>query len=781
MQSFRRKTAGGRSAAHPESGMHRPAAPSPRFGSGGLALILLGLLSYGAVTSCASEHHPKRTVDAPESCSHLRPIALHSDTPAVNCELVPCDGTSAATGFGWQLLRDQEPDRLILIASGAASPGKSGRSEAKWQPTTVPGYWPAHRRPEGAGPGGTHPPNAPWSGAETPSREGGSSRNTGAGLFRLKIRFPTEQSRACYSHLLLVEASSAALLFWNGQTFGRTGRIGHDRFTEEGRLAPTLLILPPGPRAGTHTLDVLVTNHHARSGGIHGLLLGSRGALTIVRDRHLLWNGVVTGVLVLAVAFFLLLFLAVRTARVYLAFVALLLCLLARTVSSGSLLELTSPEHDWTDIRLLLEYLSGVSLTPVAFYWFLYCLFPGLIGTRVGSRRHALTRLYFRAVGWFTITGGASLTVWFLIVRDVTQLGAHHGFFVLGFLGPSIALLLASVFLAALRSYPGSLSVLAGSLALALAAAADSYSVVRGDTTTLYVPLGTTALVLLFSLAPARQFQDLHQRAIGACTVLQSANHELRRKDRDKGDFLAAYSRALATPVQHLLELALERANAEGTAKSWTFVEQTELALAPLERLLSFCQLNEDHSELPELQPAGLIAVGAETLRGLTGLEPQIDVPPALPRVRGRSDWIVLAIGEIGANLASYARVESLLLSAVPTADGMRIALFASGAGCALDRNGTKGAASPAGGLGFGLAVVRRVAELHGSRLEITSGGCGSEQYTTYSFCLPLLRRTRRERLGQLEQVYRFLEAGLEADLGDLAGLASARGGDAKS
>ena len=524
-------------------------------------------------------------------------------------------------------------------------------------------------------------------------------------------------------------------------------------------MIPAIIHLPEGSALDENVLDLLVTNHHARGGGIHSIILGTRTAVLRARNRDMLQTGFVLGVVGLATAFFLFLFLATRSTYAYPAFAALLLCLLMRTASSGAVLEQWFG-NGWTDKRLLLEYFSGISLTPPAFFWFLFFLFPNLRLARADSPAEQWTRLFFLGGGGILTTVGIALSVWFVWCGDATVYGVHQPELVVGFLAPSIVFVLLTIVVCVLRRLPGSRSILCGTLALSAAAALDAVSVMHGDVSSLYVPLGTTVLVLAFCIAPAQQFQRLHRRAVASGVVLESTNKELRKRERSKAEFLAAYSRTLVEPLQVMADAALLRAQDDPSRENWLWVEQTQAAIAPLQRLEQWSRLQSNESVPVPLGVAATLGVGAQILGSVTGILPSLDVPPSLPPVRGRPELMQLLFGELAENLHRHAEPHLISIAARLEGTAVRVSILAQGHSCSLPEKHLlrefRSGHSSGSGMGVGLAIITRVIELHGGQLRVTNSCHGDQESTEYTFSLRTARHTRQQHLALLEKSYDF-------------------------
>lgn len=600
------------------------------------------------------------------------------------------------------------PDPARLLQAVKAAGKVSGRSIA------VPGYW--HEQQPLPG--------------------------TGVGLYETNLRLTAGSPANC--ELYLLEVSSAATVLLNGKVIGRSGRVGFSRKAERPQLAPFRIPMLLAP--GENRLQIIVSNHHARGGGIHGILLGNPAAIKAEYSQRLLSSGLLLGFVALAVLFFGGMYLADPTRPAYIAFVGLLLCLGLRIISAASLLEQVSPDRNWTDLRLLMEYLSGVSVTPIAFHLFMRALFPQLLLAGCDSLLERFESLWFVMAGWLVMVPGLLLTAYFIASGDASDYGRFQGLYVKGYLLPCIIMEVPVVMAAVRRKYVGARLVLLGFAALAIAAFLDVQSVIRGDVTALYVPMGTATLIAFFALAPMAQLQKSLRAARRARDRLSAANKNERRLQQERDDFVIDLSGALLGPLRELAHSAQSMIE-ENRRPTGGLLEQARSLLVPLERWQRWSHLGPSqsqpkrHADLKEI-----LAVEAAALREVLSVPVNLLCTGTLPPVRLHREWFSWLFEEL----------TPLIRASAPP----RLALFATvERGLVELRIEHK---NPSGKIPtpLELIVADRICQLHGSRLTVE--GDAYNKTLAYSFSLSGRRSMRTLALARLQSNYdlAFFEEG---------------------
>ena len=276
------------------------------------------------------------------------------------------------------------------------------------------------------------------------------------------------------------------------------------------------------------------------------------------------------------------------------------------------------------------------------------------------------------------------------------------------------------------------------------------------DTVMLQTFLGLTAIGALIVAALARERQvalaqlgalnaQLEARVEERTARLRESEAQLREIDRRKDHFLATLSHELRNPLapmRNAVEL-LKRGN--GDEKRLEFARGVlERQLRHMERLVSdllyLARINADKLEL-QLAPVelgALVAEAVETVRPAAErrrqtLEVRLPAQP-LP-LRGDAARLIQAIGNLLNNACKYtdegghiqieARQDGACADVVVTDDGIGIPADMLERVFDTFTQVPDANARADGGLGIGLALVRRLAHLHGGSVVAASDGPG--------------------------------------------------------
>jgi signal transduction histidine kinase len=250
--------------------------------------------------------------------------------------------------------------------------------------------------------------------------------------------------------------------------------------------------------------------------------------------------------------------------------------------------------------------------------------------------------------------------------------------------------------------------------------------------------------------------RELEQRVAERTAELQRAYAELKELDRLKSEFIANVSHELRTPLLHVKgTISLL---ADGTMGALTPEQAHSLSVAQgaadqlgrmVEDLVDFSvvyeeqQLDFEAISLPEVCQSALRAVARAAARKEIAVTAQL--PPDLPRVRADPVALTRVLWHLLDNAVKFSPVNSSIqLAAERQRQGVWISVQDSGSGISpeqlkrifqvfyqVDGSSTR----KVGGMGLGLALVKRLVEAHGSTIQVHSEvGKGS----TFSFELPL-------------------------------------------
>ncbi len=261
------------------------------------------------------------------------------------------------------------------------------------------------------------------------------------------------------------------------------------------------------------------------------------------------------------------------------------------------------------------------------------------------------------------------------------------------------------------------------------------------------------------TLALSRDVAE-HQRLTAA---LRESEGALREADRRKDEFLAMLAHELRNPLAPIstaLEIVRARVGAEPQVSRPIGIMQRQVGhmVRLLDDLLEVSRVSRGKIELRR-EPSDLAAIvdhGAETARPLLERKRQelsVSVPETPIYVYGDPNRLAQVIGNLLNNASKF------------TNEGGRVALSLSAEnGRAVLRVSDDGIGIAAhqltsifelfvqvdaslersrGGLGIGLALVRKLVEMHGGRVEAESAGIG--RGTTFVVELPVLSRAELE------------------------------------
>ena len=230
----------------------------------------------------------------------------------------------------------------------------------------------------------------------------------------------------------------------------------------------------------------------------------------------------------------------------------------------------------------------------------------------------------------------------------------------------------------------------------------------------------------------------------------------LKEADRQKDEFLAMLAHELRNPlapILHAVQLMRMKSLPDPQLRRARDVIERQLAqLARLvDDLLDVSRITRGMINLARepIEVSTLLARAVETVQPLIqerGHQLTVDAPEGALRVNVDPVRLTQALGNILGNAAKYTDPGGRIRLTAGERDGdVEIRVRDSGIGIAeellprifelftqLDRSLDR----PQGGLGIGLALVRRLVEMHGGRVSAHSGGAG--QGSEFVICLPL-------------------------------------------
>ena len=252
---------------------------------------------------------------------------------------------------------------------------------------------------------------------------------------------------------------------------------------------------------------------------------------------------------------------------------------------------------------------------------------------------------------------------------------------------------------------------------------------------------------LLASAAPLYDADGRPRGAIGVhtdITALKNTQRELERMDRQKDIFLATLAHELRNPlapIRYTAALLHKRPEPELIGEASRMIErQTAQMGRLLDELLDMSRVTRNVIELRR-EPVDLREVIREQV---DALQPHLDEHSHTLEVRCvASAWVVgdetrlhQIVGNLLGNAAKYTppggRIELTLEAA---GDELELRVRDNGIGISqedlphvfdLFTQARRPGIPPVSGLGIGLAVVRRLVQLHGGRIAVQSAGPGA-------------------------------------------------------
>ncbi len=263
--------------------------------------------------------------------------------------------------------------------------------------------------------------------------------------------------------------------------------------------------------------------------------------------------------------------------------------------------------------------------------------------------------------------------------------------------------------------------------------------------------MGTVLETVLMSLALADRYNDLK---LAKEQAQQQAAESLRRMDRLKDEFLANTSHELRTPLQGIIGLAESMLDGaagrlnEAASRNLAVIVSSGQRLATLVNdILDFSKM-KNHELMLRTRAVDLrVAVDVvmrliEPLARAKALEIVNEVDPATPPVLADEDRLQQVLHNLIGNAVKFTEAGSVRVRAVDDGGRVRVQVIDTGPGiAAADRERIfesfeqveDSATREHGGTGLGLAVSRKLVQLHGSDIDLDSQvGRGS----TFSFTL---------------------------------------------
>jgi signal transduction histidine kinase/CheY-like chemotaxis protein len=268
----------------------------------------------------------------------------------------------------------------------------------------------------------------------------------------------------------------------------------------------------------------------------------------------------------------------------------------------------------------------------------------------------------------------------------------------------------------------------------------------------------------------------LHVSGVTAdVTELVSAQEQLRLESQRKDAFLATLAHELRNPmapIRYATAMLREEATPAQREKARDVIVRQSAHMARLlDDLLDMSRITRDVIELkPEVfDLRTAIEHAVENVRGAfaqRGHRLQVDVPPEAVLIKGDLTRIQQVLGNLLDNAAKYTPEVGQISVQLGREDGRAVVRVTdNGIGIAAEQHAQvfelfsqlhEAGRSP--GLGIGLAIVKRLVELHGGSIEVDSAGRGLG--SQFIVRLPLAGEDRTEAPSVLPPAARPLGQG---------------------
>ncbi|WP_151733625.1 ATP-binding protein [Paenibacillus tengchongensis] len=250
----------------------------------------------------------------------------------------------------------------------------------------------------------------------------------------------------------------------------------------------------------------------------------------------------------------------------------------------------------------------------------------------------------------------------------------------------------------------------------------------------------------------------LSARQAHAYETIKQLSLELARKDRDKDAFLLKTSNELRTPLNAVINLSLSLYEGAGGPLSVSQREDLRLILGTSRRLaflvrdiLDYEQIKGQrivlHAKPVDIQSAASIVVEIfEFLNPKTSVRIKNRIPPGQYIVEADEHRLMQIIFNLLDNALKFTDRGSVILEAEIRAGLVAVTVSDTGSGIAPQQlelifqdyeQASESDSLERGGAGLGLPITRKLVELHGGSIEVSSEpGRGS----SFAFTLPLVQ-----------------------------------------
>lgn len=549
----------------------------------------------------------------------------------------------------------------------------------------------------------------------------------GFATYRLQLLLPADNESFA---LKVNNIRNASQLFINGKPSGGSGIPGQTLNTTEPRNQPYSVTSPSV--SGRAEIVIHASNFTYDSGGIaESIRIGTPEAVQALDKR----NSVYDMMLVAGFAFISVYFLGQGLQRKedYSSFQLAMYCftivLYMLTHSEKLLFDLSpSISYEWFSKLQLISGVIGFSF--VAGYT--YTLFPALY-SRIFQR---ITFTY--SIGFFLLTLVSSI-----------RLYSRASSILLIFSLISIIYTFYVMLRAVLKKEIGSFYLLIGAIAAIIFTLSLTSNLVLGTGFYSIPPVSGPIFILAEGLF-------LSARHAHAYETIKQLSHQLARKDRDKDEFLLKTSNELRTPLNAIINISLSLYEGSGGSLSSSQREDMRLILGTGRRLafmvrdiLDYEQIKRERITLhwKQVDIQGIANIVIEVFQFLNIKEDiriKNRIPPGVYLIEADEHRLMQILYNLLDNALKFTDRGSVVFEAERREDIISISVTDTGRGIPPERlesifrdyeQVNEADSLESGGLGLGLAITRKLVELHGGSIKVKSvPGRGS----TFTFTIPV-------------------------------------------
>lgn len=267
----------------------------------------------------------------------------------------------------------------------------------------------------------------------------------------------------------------------------------------------------------------------------------------------------------------------------------------------------------------------------------------------------------------------------------------------------------------------------------------------------------------------AQAFNKMAKQLQDSFTSLEVKNIELEKLDKLKDEFLANTSHELRTPLNGII--GLSEALLDGTAGPLPEAANTNLSLVVacgkrlanlVNDILDISKLSHQNIEL-QIQSVSLREIVSIVINIVQPLIEQKTlelvnaISPDLPLVAADENRLQQIFYNLIGNAIKFTQTGTIEISAIPDQDNQNIAVTVSDTGIGIPADqidqifvsfeqGDGSTSRNYGGTGLGLTVTKKLVELHGGEISVTSKVDHGSQFT---FTLPIAEDQEKTQISQ--------------------------------